>query len=198
MRRSASCSDGRGVHHALTAAAIAGAVAVAPCVAAVLAPVEDALARAFPAAARIEKKTLYLDVDRAARIEREAGSELPSRIVTCYEARGDGDGGDPLLGWACLDTHVVRTLPETVLVVVGPDLRVRRVEVLAFKEPRDYLPSDRWLAQFDGVPLDDDTALKRRIRVLSGATLSSRAITRAVRRVLAVVELELAGQGADR
>ncbi|RMF71251.1 MAG: FMN-binding protein, partial [Acidobacteria bacterium] len=97
-----------------------------------------------------------------------------------------------------LDTHVVRTLPETVLVVVGPDLRVRRVEVLAFKAPRDYLPSDRWLAQFDGVPLDDDTALKRRIRVLSGATLSSRAITRAVRRVLAVVELELAGQGADR
>ena len=146
--------------------------------------VAAALARAFEAGAgvRVEKATLYLSEDQAGRAAALAGMPLPSRIVTRYAARA-GDGA--LLGHGYVDSHIVRTKPETLLIVVAPDATVRRIEVLAFEEPRDYLPSGRWYAQFEGRALDDDLGLRRGIRTLSGATLSSRSTTDAVRRALA-------------
>jgi hypothetical protein len=63
---------------------------------------------------------------------------------------------------------------------------VARLEVLAFAEPEEYLPRARWYGQFLGRALDDELNLGRGIRGVSGATLTARATTRAVRRVLAV------------
>lgn len=167
--------------------------------AAELTSVAEALTSAFPPPAVTEKRTLYLDERQAEAVARAAGSRLPSRVITCYEARESQAPGAPVIGWACLDTHVVRTLPETLMVVVDTGLEVRRVEVLAFKEPRDYLLPERWLEQLEGGRLSPELALKRDVRVMSGATLSSRAATRATRRVLALVERELApGTAEDR
>ncbi len=72
------------------------------------------------------------------------------------------------------------------MVVVGPDGAVQRVTILSFQEPKDYLPSDRWLDQFHDQKLGKQLSLKREIRGITGATLSSRAVTAAVRRVLAL------------
>jgi hypothetical protein len=81
---------------------------------------------------------------------------------------------------------VVRTLEETVMVVVDPDGRVARVEVIAFDEPPDYLPRAEWYRQFDGRPLDAELDLERAIRPVTGATLTAVATTAAARRVLAL------------
>jgi Na+-translocating ferredoxin:NAD+ oxidoreductase RnfG subunit len=89
-------------------------------------------------------------------------------------------------GYAYFDTHRVRTLPETVMVVVTSDGKIDRIEILSFDEPPEYLPKERWMDQFDGRRLDDDLSLKRKIRPLSGASLSARAITNASRKVLAL------------
>jgi Na+-translocating ferredoxin:NAD+ oxidoreductase RnfG subunit len=62
------------------------------------------------------------------------------------------------------------------------------VEILAFDEPPDYLPKRAWLGQFSGKRLDDELSVKRGIRGITGATLSSQAVTDAVRRVLAIHE----------
>ena len=63
---------------------------------------------------------------------------------------------------------------------------VDRIEVLAFREPPDYLPRDAWYQQFAGRGLDPQLELKRGIRGVTGATLTARATTGAVRRVLAL------------
>jgi hypothetical protein len=63
---------------------------------------------------------------------------------------------------------------------------VGRVEVLAFDEPPDYLPRAEWYRQFDGRPLDAELDLRRAIRPVTGATLTARSTTDAVRRVLAL------------
>ncbi len=99
-----------------------------------------------------------------------------------YVAHRDGS----LVGTAYFDVHRVRTLEETLLVVVQPDGTVGRVEVVSFDEPLDYLPRDGWYRQFDGRPLDDDLDLDRAIRSVSGATLTAVATTAATRRVLAL------------
>jgi hypothetical protein len=88
----------------------------------------------------------------------------------------------------------VRTLRESVLVVVDSAERVLRVEVLAFAEPVEYLPREIWYAQFRDKRLDGELYLNRGIRGLTGATLTARATTDAVRRALAVHRV-LAGAG---
>jgi Na+-translocating ferredoxin:NAD+ oxidoreductase RnfG subunit len=48
------------------------------------------------------------------------------------------------------------------------------------------MPREGWYGQYEGRLLDDDLALKRGIRPVTGATLTARATTEAVRRVLAL------------
>jgi hypothetical protein len=70
---------------------------------------------------------------------------------------------------------------------------VRRVEVVTFREPLEYIPRSGWYQQFEGESLSEELALKRGIRPVTGATLTARATTEAVRRVLAIhaaVEVE--------
>ena len=148
----------------------------------VLITVEEALELAFPDAA-IERQTLFLSDEQRDRVAEDSGSEVSSSLATRYVAR-DGDG--VVRGWAYLDTHRVRTLPETLMVVLDADGTVRRVEVVTFREPLEYMPRKGWYEQYEGQVLDDDLALKRDIRPVTGATLTARATTEAVRRALAL------------
>lgn len=149
--------------------------------AAVLMTQDEALSEAFPGA-EVERLTEYLDEEQAARAADLAGSELASRLVIRYRATREGKR----IGTAYFDTHVVRTVTETLMIVIGPDGRVSRVDVLSFDEPTDYLPRPAWYDQFDGRQLDPELSLRRGIRAVTGATLSSRAATAAVRRALAI------------
>jgi hypothetical protein len=140
-----------------------------------------ALERAFPGA-RLERKTLFLTAEQSARIEQLAKSKLPSPIVTAFVARKDA----ALVGSAVLDTHTVRTMPETVLTALEPDGRLRMALVLQFGEPPDYLPRENWLHTLTGKSLDGELWPGRGVRRVTGATLTVDALTGAVRRALAL------------
>lgn len=144
---------------------------------------EEALALAFPPPASIERRTAFLDEASLARARRLAGeTKMESGIVTYYVGRS----GNRTVGYAYFDAHRVRTLPEVLMVVVTPEETVERVEVLKFSEPREYVAPERWLDQFEGRELDDRLSTRGGIVNITGATLTSRAVTRAVRRVLAL------------
>lgn len=144
---------------------------------------EEALALAFPPPATVERRTAYLDEAQIAAANRRAGgAEVESGITTYYVGRTE----EGPVGYAYFDAHRVRTLDEVLMVVVTPEGTVSRIEVLQFREPRDYLPPERWLDLFTGRRLDDRLATKGDIVNLTGATLTSDAVTRAVRRVLAL------------
>jgi hypothetical protein len=143
--------------------------------------VEEALRLAFRDAA-VERQTIFLTAEQRARAQKLAGGEIKSALVNPYRATRDGKE----VGTAYFDAHVVRTLPETLMVVVDPQGKVSRVEVLSFAEPEDYLPPGRWYGQFVGNGLSDELALGHRIRGVTGASLTARATTDAVRRVLAI------------
>ncbi len=149
--------------------------------------VQQALDAVFPPPAKVERRTLYLDEEQARRAGEAAGAPVDMRVVPYYVGTNAGRG----LGYAYFDTHLVRTLPETILILVAPDGTIRRIDILSFDEPEDYLPSRRWLEQFPGRALDD-LGTRQGIRALTGATLSSRAITQAAKRVLALHRLFVA------
>ena len=142
---------------------------------------EEALKLAFPAAA-IERQSIFLTEAEVADVAKLSGGPRPSALSAAYVATKDGK----LVGTAYFDTHVVRTLAETLMVVVLPSGTIGRIEVLSFSEPEEYLPREHWYAQFPGKSLDDELSVKRGIRAVSGATLTARATTEAARRVLAL------------
>lgn len=145
---------------------------------------EEALREAFPQADSVERRTAYLTEAQLAHARAAAGRgvDIGSEIVTHYVAVA---GGVPV-GVAYFDAHRVRTLPEVLMIVVGTDHRIHRVQVLRFSEPPEYRPPDRWLARFVGRILDADLSERRGIDGITGATLTTRAVTSAARRVLAL------------
>lgn len=149
-------------------------------------PEQEALARAFPGQTAT-RRVVYLKPEQVSAIERAARSKMPSPIVTVFEARD----GATVTGRAVLDTHVVRTMPETLLTVIEPDGRLRMALVLQFSEPPDYLPREGWLKAVAGRVLDDDLWPGRGLRRVAGATLTVQALTDALRRALAFDRLVL-------
>lgn len=156
-------------------------LAAAPAAAKVFLSVDEALKLAFPDS-QVERKTAYLTKEQVRRARELSGVEVSSALVTYYVARRSGRPA----GTAYFDTHRVRTLPETLMIVVDPQGRVVRIEVIAFREPEEYLPRGAWYEQFRGHGLDRELRLKQGIRPVTGATLTARATTDAVRRVLAL------------
>jgi len=144
---------------------------------------DEALALAFPGA-RIERRTAYLTEAQLARARGLAGEgvQVESEVVTYYVASADGRS----VGVAYFDAHRVRTLPEVLMVVVGTDDRIRRIEVLRFQEPPDYRPPAGWLDRFRGRPLDRELSTRGSVPALTGATLTANAVTGAARRALAL------------
>ena len=72
------------------------------------------------------------------------------------------------------------------MVVVDAEGRVARLEVMSFLEPEEYIPRRTWYDQFLEHRLDARLRLKRSIHAVTGAMLTTRATTDAVRRVLAL------------
>jgi hypothetical protein len=164
-------------------------LAAIPARAEVLLTEKAALARAFPGVPT-ERRTLYLTEAQVTAVEKVAHSKLPSPVVTTFGAPAAAEDA----GRAILDTHVVRTMPETVMTVVAPGGRLRMALVLQFGEPPDYLPRDAWLKTLEGKPLDDELWPGRAVRRVTGSTLTVQALTDALRRCLAIDEVVFRGR----
>ena len=149
---------------------------------------DEALAAVFPGA-EIEADRVYLTEAQARAVADLSRQDVPSRIYARYVVRRGG----AVVGRAYVDTHVVRTKRESLLISLEADGRVRRIDVTAFLEPPEYVAPEAWLRQYDRRPLDDDLAIQRAIRPIAGATLTNRAVNGAVRRVLALDRVLQAG-----
>jgi hypothetical protein len=93
----------------------------------------EALELAFPDAEEVTSNTFILDEDQVARIESLAKCELDSKLVKIYTGIREGK----VLGYALIDVHNVRTLPEAFMVVLSPTGQVRSLRVFTeWSEPR--------------------------------------------------------------
>lgn len=142
---------------------------------------EEALALAFPRAA-IEAERIFLTAGQLADASEHAGTAIATGLVARYVATRDGRR----VGRAYVDTHVIRTKKESLLVSLDATGAVLRIDVTAFLEPGEYEAPSRWMRQYDGRALADDLAVERVIRPIAGATLTAHAVNDAVRRVLAI------------
>jgi hypothetical protein len=151
---------------------------------------DEAMELAFGKGAQVELLSLFPDKNEIAKIEAEAHTKLESGLFTFYVGKSQGK----LLGYAAIETETVRTKPETLLIVLSPEGEVRSVTLLAFHEPPEYQPPERWFEQFNKRALAD-LEFSKGIQGISGATLSTRSALTSVRKVLAIYQILLKNKG---
>lgn len=146
---------------------------------------DEALKLAFPKADQIETRTFIMRDSELQRAQQMARTPIESKLFTFYIGKKKG----AIIGYAAINTHIIRTLPGTFMVVLSPEGQVQTTVVLAFHEPPDYLPSERWLEQFHHRTLSPDLWVGRDIAGIAGSTLTTQAITQGIRKVLTLFEI---------
>ena len=147
---------------------------------------DEALELAFGVGAEILATPVFLTDEQAAEIEKTAKVKLDTRLFTFHAGSKNGQ----FLGYAAIESHTVRTQPETLLIVLSPAGELVRVETLAFHEPPEYQPSARWFARLYGRPARE-LQLDQGVDGISGATLSCRASLDSLRKVMAIFNVTL-------
>jgi len=145
---------------------------------------DEALELAFGAGAAVEPVPVFLSDDQVTQIERLAKVKVDSQLFNFHV----GKRGDKILGYAAIESHLVRTQPETLLIVLSPQGELVRLEMLAFHEPPEYQPPARWMERLyrRAIP---DLFLNQGVDGITGATLSSRASLDGARKVMAIYRL---------
>lgn len=154
---------------------------------------DDALKLAFPGADRIDKRDIILTQKQAEEIESLSKSKLSTKLYIVYE----GFKGDESLGYAIIDTHSLRTKTETVMFVINKDGTLRQAEILAFFEPPEYMPVSNWIALFYGKSISDPLKPGKDIPNITGATITSTALARTMRQILALARVVLTDREAQ-
>lgn len=151
---------------------------------------EEAFELAFGKEAEIENLSLFPTEEQVVAVEKLAQVKLDGQFFTFYEGKRKGQ----TLGYAAIESHTVRTQPETLLIVLSPKGELVKSEILAFHEPPEYKPAAGWLERLYRRPVSD-LRLNQGVDAISGATLSSRASLDGIRKTLAIYQVMI-GAGA--
>ena len=111
-----------------------------------------------------------------------------ARVDTVATARGSvlrAQRRDSLLGFATVREVRGKDQPITFLVAIDPAGRVLDVDILVYREPYGgEVAYSSWRRQFRGHTAADSVRIGKPIRNISGATISTHAVTLGVRTAL--------------
>jgi Na+-translocating ferredoxin:NAD+ oxidoreductase RnfG subunit len=122
----------------------------------------------------------YMSIEEAQKHAFPNASFTEVQAGRIWKAQGGGGGG-----YFYYDHVVGKHLLIDYTVAVGSDGRVRRVDILNYRESYGGEVHDAsWLAQFVGKSSQSDVRVNSDIRNISGATLSSTHLAEGVKKVL--------------
>ncbi len=155
-----------------------------PCFATVFYSKDEAMKLAFGEDANVEVLSLFPSAEEVSQIEQLAKVKLDSNLISVFVGKKQGVA----VGYAMIDSHTVRTQPETLLLVLNLEGKLRNVYTLAFHEPPEYQPPERWMALLANHSIEE-LSLNKDIQGVAGATLSTRAAINSARKVLAIYQV---------
>lgn len=136
-----------------------------------LSPV-DAMLENYGSQASISKKNVLLTNSKFVKIQKSAATKLNTKIYRIFTAKKN----DEILGYGILINRKVRSKNAVVLYFISKNT-LESIEIVAFNEPTEYIPTKKWNAQFSKIPTDKMLQLNRDIPSISGATMSARSVT---------------------
>ena len=158
--------------------------------AAVLISPVEAMQHTFGPDAEVTKQNTLLTGAQAETVSRRAGLKLQTKIYRIYTAAIEGKP----VGYGVLITRDVRQKDAAVLYMITPQGVIKRIEIIAFNEPPEYMPQTTYLEQFEGKSRADTLRVGKDIPTISGATLSARNVTDGARLALAIFETVIGGR----
>jgi Na+-translocating ferredoxin:NAD+ oxidoreductase RnfG subunit len=141
--------------------------------------VRGLLAEQFRQSELVDFQRIQLSDERRAGLERQLGEKLEKSEYIFYVARS----ANHVDGYALFDREIGQHEYIHFATFFDPDGRVTRVEVVAYREPYgEGIRSKRFRKQFVGKEAASGFKPGHDIDVISGATLSARAMAKAVKR----------------
>jgi hypothetical protein len=145
----------------------------------------ELLADFFHASQSVTYKRLQLSDGDKTRLAHRLGYEPAKPTYTFYVAASGGR----VDGYAFLDEEMGEHQPISFAVKLSPDGRVQRQEIVVYREPRgDEVRDERFRRQFVGKSAHDPIVANEDIVVVSGATISSRAMANGVKRAVVLFD----------
>jgi len=147
----------------------------------------DAPAAVFPTASRFERVEIKSTPEMRARVAARLGASKPTVWEPSYKIATAFDG-DRRLGRAVVVEEIGKHRPITLAVGVDADGKVTGIAVMAYREAYGgEIRSRRFLQQYRGKGESDPLLPSQDIQNITGATLSARAVGRAVKKAIAVL-----------
>lgn len=140
--------------------------------------------RAF-AAKSVETQNIILNDLQVAQLSKASAQKIDTKLYRIYSAKN----GTQTLGYGVLVNKKVRTKTAISLYLIGVDGKIKSIEIVAFNEPLEYLPTKTWLDVFDNKNSASTLKLNQDIPTTTGATLSARAISDGARAALALLDI---------
>lgn len=144
---------------------------------------DQALHEIFPHAARTSVERRAIAPALKQRLHEQLGRFVEEDTVVVERVFDRSDG---FRGYAVVTEELGKSQPITFMVGVTPDLKVRDVAVMVYRESRGGdVKRKRFLSQYRGKTVKDPIDVGRDIINISGATISVRSLNAGVKRVLA-------------
>ncbi|MGZ5207542.1 MAG: FMN-binding protein [Sulfuricurvum sp.] len=136
-------------------------------------------------AKNVDTQNIILTNTQLQQLIKTSQQPIESKLYRIYVAKNDAK----ILGYGVLMSKKVRTKTAISLYLIGIDSKIKAIEIVAFNEPLEYLPTKTWLNVFDQKSSANTLKLNQDIPTTTGATLSARAITDGARAALALLEI---------
>jgi len=145
----------------------------------------DLLADFFRSSQAVTYKKVAIDGTETARVAQRLGYTPAKSSYTFYIATSGGH----VDGYAFIDEEKGEHLPITFAVKLSPTGKVMRQEIVVYREARgDEVRDEKFRAQFVGKGANDPIDTGNDINVVSGATISSRAMAVGVKRAVVLFD----------
>ena len=139
---------------------------------------QPSLNRIYGGGARAAVVPLNLGADDISRLNDSNGAPHPWKAVEAWRVTKGGEA----LGWALVDNVKGKSRPITYLVCFDPAGSILDVEILEYRESHGgEVASEMFRSQFRGKSDADKLQVGHGIRNISGATISTRAVTKGAR-----------------
>lgn len=133
----------------------------------------------------VETQNIILNDAQVAQLSKISMQKMDSKLYRVYLAKKS----DKTVGYGVLINKKVRTKTAIALYLISTEGKIKSIEIVAFNEAIEYLPTATWLNVFDNKSSANTLKLNQDIPTTTGATLSARAITDGARAALALLEV---------
>lgn len=130
----------------------------------------DAMQQNYGTKCKISEDTILLTDSQAKKIQEVSNVKLDGNTFKVFKAVQEGK----TIGYGVLINRKIRSRNGVVLYLISSDSILKGIEVVAFNEPAEYIPSKKWMSQFENVNTKTPLNLSKDIPTITGATLSAK------------------------